>query len=85
MRFFCFFLFTKRRFFLPLGFSVALRQRECPGRAAHPVVAAVIPRPRSAREAIENAMLMEVELAGALWSELRRAGLLPDEAPSPAA
>lgn len=53
--------------------------------AAHPVVAAVIPGPRSAGEVIENAMLMDVEIPGALWSDLRRAGLLPDEAPTPEA
>ena len=53
--------------------------------AAHPVVAAVIPGPRTAGEVIENAILMQTEIPGALWSDLRRAGLLPAEAPTPEA
>ena len=51
--------------------------------AAHPVVAAVIPGPRSAAEATQNAMLMDVDIPGQLWRDLRSAGLLPDEAPTP--
>jgi D-threo-aldose 1-dehydrogenase len=51
--------------------------------AAHPVVAAVIPGPRTAAEAQQNAALMQAEIPGALWAELRRAGLLPESAPTP--
>lgn len=51
--------------------------------AAHPVVAAVIPGPRNAAEVTENAALMEVEIPGQLWRDLRGAGLLPAEAPVP--
>jgi D-threo-aldose 1-dehydrogenase len=51
--------------------------------AAHPVVAAVIPGPRSAAEVRENASLMRAEIPGALWAELRRTGLLPENAPTP--
>lgn len=51
--------------------------------AAHPVVAAVIPGPRTAAEVTENAALMEVEIPGQLWRDLRGAGLLPAEAPVP--
>ena len=51
--------------------------------AAHPVVAAVIPGPRTAAEARENASLMRAQIPGALWVELRRAGLLPENAPVP--
>jgi len=51
--------------------------------AAHPQVAAVIPGPRTAAEVTENAALMEAEIPGALWGDLRAAGLLPDEAPTP--
>ncbi len=51
--------------------------------AAHPVVAAVIPGPRTAAEVQQNAALMQAEIPGALWAELRRAGLLPESAPTP--
>jgi D-threo-aldose 1-dehydrogenase len=51
--------------------------------AAHPVVAAVIPGPRAAAEVQQNADLMRTEIPGALWSALRRAGLLPENAPTP--
>jgi len=51
--------------------------------AAHPVVAAVIPGPRTAAEAIQNAALMDVTIPGQFWRDLRSAGLLPDEAPTP--
>jgi D-threo-aldose 1-dehydrogenase len=52
--------------------------------AAHPVVAAVIPGPRTAAEVQQNAALMRAEIPGTLWLELRRAGLLPENAPTPA-
>ena len=51
--------------------------------AAHPAVAAVIPGPRSAAEVEQNAALMQAEIPGALWADLRRAGLLPENAPTP--
>jgi hypothetical protein len=51
--------------------------------AAHPAVAAVIPGPRSAAEVEQNAALMQAEIPGALWTDLRRAGLLPETAPTP--
>jgi D-threo-aldose 1-dehydrogenase len=49
--------------------------------AAHPVVAAVIPGPRTAGEVQQNAALMRTKIPGALWTDLRRAGLLPEGAP----
>ena len=52
-------------------------------RAAHPVVAAVIPGPRTAAEVQQNAALMQAEIPGTLWAELRRSGLLPESAPTP--
>lgn len=51
--------------------------------AAHPVVAAVIPGPRTAVEATQNAMLIQSDIPGQFWRDLRHAGLLPDEAPTP--
>jgi D-threo-aldose 1-dehydrogenase len=51
--------------------------------AAHPVVAAVIPGPRTAAEVQQNAALMQAAIPDALWLELRRSGLLPESAPTP--
>jgi D-threo-aldose 1-dehydrogenase len=51
--------------------------------AAHPVVAAVIPGPRTAAEVQQNAALMQAEIPGGLWHDLRHAGLLPERAPTP--
>lgn len=51
--------------------------------AAHPVVAAVIPGARNAAEARQNAALIAAPIPPALWAALRRAGLIPDEAPTP--
>jgi len=50
---------------------------------AHPLVAAVIPGARSANEAIEARRLARVEVPRALWTELKRAGLLDERAPTP--
>jgi len=46
-------------------------------------VAAVIPGPRSAAEVEQNAALMQAAIPGALWTDLRRDGLLPENAPTP--
>ncbi len=51
--------------------------------AAHPVVAAVIPGTRSPGEVRENAAMMRLPVPPALWSDLKRSGLLPDQAPTP--
>ena len=45
--------------------------------------AAVIPGPRTAGEVEQNASLMRAEIPGGLWAELRGAGLLPENAPTP--
>jgi len=50
---------------------------------AHPVVAAVIPGPRSAEEFAENVALMRAPVPPALWEELRAEGLLRPDAPVP--
>lgn len=51
--------------------------------AAHPVVAAVIPGPRTAEEVRQNAAAMVQPIPAALWSELKAAALLPQDAPTP--
>lgn len=51
--------------------------------AAHPAVAAVIPGPRSATEATQNAEMMLQPIPPALWMELKAERLLPPDAPVP--
>ena len=51
--------------------------------AAHPVVAAVIPGPRTAAEVEQNADLIDADIPGQFWSDLRAAGLIPEAAPTP--
>jgi D-threo-aldose 1-dehydrogenase len=52
--------------------------------AAHPVVAAVIPGAKNAERVRANADLMSQPIPAAFWSALRQAGLVPDDAPTPA-
>jgi D-threo-aldose 1-dehydrogenase len=51
---------------------------------AHPVVASVIPGPRSAAEFNENLPLFTRKIPPELWSDLRNEGLLHPDAPVPA-
>ena len=50
---------------------------------AHPVVAAIIPGPRSAVELEENVKLIRQPIPSALWADLRDKQLLHPEAPTP--
>jgi D-threo-aldose 1-dehydrogenase len=52
---------------------------------AHPVVAAAIPGPRTAEEVRQNAAAMAQPIPLQLWADLKAEGLLPAEAPTPAA
>jgi D-threo-aldose 1-dehydrogenase len=51
--------------------------------AAHPAVVAVLAGARTPSEATENAALMGVPVPGAVWTELKEAGLIPETAPVP--
>ena len=51
---------------------------------AHPVVAAVIPGPRNVEEFHANLALLRHPIPARLWADLRDAGLLHPEAPTPA-
>ena len=51
--------------------------------AAHPVVDAIIPGARTPDEVRENAAMLAFAIPAALWVELKRAGLLPEHAPTP--
>lgn len=51
---------------------------------AHPAIAAVIPGAASITEVEENVRMVEAPIPGALWTELKEAGLLDPDAPTPA-
>jgi D-threo-aldose 1-dehydrogenase len=51
---------------------------------AHPAVAAVIPGPRNVEEFHANVRLLRYPIPAALWADLRDAGLLHPDAPTPA-
>jgi D-threo-aldose 1-dehydrogenase len=50
---------------------------------AHPAVCAIIPGPRSAAEFEANIGLLQTKIPAGLWGDLRTAGLLHPEAPTP--
>jgi D-threo-aldose 1-dehydrogenase len=51
---------------------------------AHPAVAAIIPGPRNAGEFTQNLGLLAHKIPASLWSDLKQAGLLHPDAPTPA-
>lgn len=51
---------------------------------AHPALAAVIPGAASVGEVEENVRMVEAPIPAALWTELKEAGLLDPDAPTPA-
>ncbi|MGN6549590.1 MAG: aldo/keto reductase, partial [Pararhizobium sp.] len=53
--------------------------------AAHPVVAAIIPGAKHADRVRENARLMAANIPAGLWDDLKGAGILPADAPTPKA
>ncbi len=50
---------------------------------AHPAVVSVIPGARSVREAEENCEMARFPVPADVWAELRHAGLIPADAPTP--
>jgi D-threo-aldose 1-dehydrogenase len=50
---------------------------------AHPAVCAIIPGPRDAAEFNANVPLFTHPIPGALWSDLKAAGLVRQDAPTP--
>ena len=50
---------------------------------AHSAVAAIIPGPRNADEFTQNLALLRHKIPASLWSDLRQAGLLHPDAPTP--
>jgi D-threo-aldose 1-dehydrogenase len=51
--------------------------------AAHPTVCAVIPGAKSPDKVAQNAALMRRPIAPAFWQALKKAGMLPTDAPTP--
>jgi D-threo-aldose 1-dehydrogenase len=51
---------------------------------AHPAVVSVIPGGQSSRELHQNLAALRHPIPGALWDDLKRAGLLREDAPVPA-
>lgn len=51
---------------------------------AHPAIATAVPGAQSIDELEQNIAMVSQEIPAALWSDMRTAGLIPDEAPTPA-
>ena len=51
---------------------------------AHPAVASVIPGARSVAELEENFKFLQEKIPALFWADLRREGIVPEEAPLPA-
>ncbi|MFC7736869.1 aldo/keto reductase [Roseomonas sp. GCM10028921] len=52
--------------------------------AAHPVVASVIPGTKNPERVRQNVALMDQPIPAGFWTELKREGVLPEGAPTPA-
>ncbi len=65
--------------------SVDLRAAALQFCAAHPVVSSVIPGTKNPDRVHENVALMQQKIPAAFWQELKRDGVLPENAPTPAA
>ncbi|HUY15882.1 MAG TPA: aldo/keto reductase [Terriglobia bacterium] len=64
-------------------FSVPMKAAALQFPLAHPAVACVIPGARSVPELEENFQMASHPVPAEFWEELRRTGLVPDEAPVP--
>ena len=51
---------------------------------AHPAIATAIPGAQSVAELEQNIAMVQQDIPAAVWSDMRSAGLIPDEAPTPA-
>ena len=50
---------------------------------AHPAVATAVPGAQSISELEQNIAMVQQEIPAAVWSDMRSAGLIPDNAPTP--
>jgi D-threo-aldose 1-dehydrogenase len=65
------------------GHDVPLKAAALQFPLAHPAVSSMLLGARSSEELDESVELLSVEIPGDLWADLRRAGLLPEDAPVP--
>ena len=65
-------------------FDVPLKAAALQFILAHPAIAAVIPGAASIAEVDENVRMVEAPIPAALWTELKEAGFLDPDAPTPA-
>ncbi|MEV0157419.1 aldo/keto reductase [Micromonospora sp. NPDC050686] len=63
--------------------GVPLRAAAIQFPLGHPAVAGVVIGARSPQEVADNVRMFEWDIPGGLWADLKRAGLLPEEARSP--
>ena len=64
-------------------YNVDLRAAALQFPFGHPAVASIVPGAVSVAELEDNARLMQSDIPGELWDELKAEGLLPAEAPTP--
>jgi D-threo-aldose 1-dehydrogenase len=50
---------------------------------AHPAVATAVPGAQTIAELEQNISMVEQEIPSAMWSDMRTAKLIPDDAPTP--
>jgi D-threo-aldose 1-dehydrogenase len=65
-------------------YDVPLRAAAIQFPLGHPAVACVVVGARDPRQVADNRAMFEWEIPAALWSDLKRSALLPDQAPTPA-
>ncbi|SCF26047.1 aldo/keto reductase [Micromonospora mirobrigensis] len=63
--------------------GVPLRAAAIQFPLGHPAVASVVVGARDPQQIADNAAMFEWDVPGALWADLKRAGLLADEVPTP--
>ncbi len=63
--------------------GVAMKAAALQFPLAHPAVVSVIPGARSVEELEENFRLADQPIPKEFWADLRKSGLIPDEAPTP--
>ena len=73
------------RLILLTGLAVPVPAAALQFPLAHPAVASVIPGLQSNEELHANVAMMGMPMPSALWDDLRRAGCLHPDAPTPAA
>ena len=64
-------------------YGVPLRAAAIQFPLGHPAVASVIVGARDAAQVADSVAMFEWEIPGAFWADLKRAGLLPEEVPTP--